>query len=283
MDGVDAAHWLGRVAHRLNQVGLGRLTARGKKLLGRRTLKAEILGFRLRGSLTHREYLAEMRGHKREGFMAELFEEAVSEGDTVVDVGACLGLFTLLAARKSGPDGRVLAVEAHPETYGFLVENIAANGFAERVEAVQRAASDRVGVVRFFLDDTTASSSGMYASSGSAREIAVESSPIDDLVAAPNRLAAVKIDAEGAEVQVLRGMREILRRAPARLRLFAECNPELLERAGESTETLVAELAKAGFVPRLIDEARHELVAFDGDLRDAAYVNLLCDRAATPA
>lgn len=276
MDRVAATYWLGRVAHLLNRLGLKGVTSRARVLFEGRQLEAEMLGFRLRASVRHRAYLAEMRAGRRERFMVELFEQSAREGDLVVDVGACLGLFTLVAARRVGLNGHVLAFEANPETYPLLLQNIELNGFADRVQAMNRAVSDRGGSAAFFLNDAAASSSSMFPPDTRSRQTIVERCAIDEFVSTPDRLGLVKIDAEGAEVEVLRGMRETLRRAPPHLRLFAECNPALLERAGASTGALLAELDAAGLSAQLIDERDGVLRPFTGDLAGEAYANLLC-------
>ena len=54
-------------------------------------------------------------------------------GDTVIDVGANVGYYTLLAARKVGPRGKVVAFEPDPESFSFLKRNVKANGFTNVV------------------------------------------------------------------------------------------------------------------------------------------------------
>ena len=76
-------------------------------------------------------------------------------GDAVVDVGANVGTLTLTAAALVGASGTVWAIEAHPQTFRFLRENVALNGFTN-VIAVQAAAAEERGTLRFSdgrLDD----------------------------------------------------------------------------------------------------------------------------------
>jgi precorrin-6B methylase 2 len=72
------------------------------------------------------------------------FHTLVQPGDRVVDVGAHVGYFTLLAARLCGPNGRVFAFEPHPDNFRLLERNIRENG-AENVTAVRKAVADRAG------------------------------------------------------------------------------------------------------------------------------------------
>ena len=68
----------------------------------------------------------------------ELFKQAVKEGDTVVDLGANIGYFSLLAARIVRERGRVFAFEPEPKNYSYLVKNIKLNNY-DNIEALQKA------------------------------------------------------------------------------------------------------------------------------------------------
>jgi FkbM family methyltransferase len=73
---------------------------------------------------------------------------ALRAGDVVIDVGASVGVFALLAERSGA--ARVLALEPHPENAAFLARNLAANR-ANRVEVVQCALADRAGTARLHV------------------------------------------------------------------------------------------------------------------------------------
>jgi FkbM family methyltransferase len=90
------------------------------------------------------------RGHERA--MARHFARAVRPGMTVVDAGAYLGYFTLLAANRVGRRGRVHAFEPHPESFRALQENVRANRFEDRVTAVPVALDDRSEIRRLRLE-----------------------------------------------------------------------------------------------------------------------------------
>lgn len=89
------------------------------------------------------------------------FERILRPGLTVVDVGANIGLYTALAARAVGPAGRVIALEPEPETFGFLMQTIAANAFTN-VEPHQLAASAAPGAARLFRNPDNRGDSRLY-------------------------------------------------------------------------------------------------------------------------
>ena len=128
------------------------------------------------------------------------FAELVKPGAVVYDIGAHVGFYTLLAATRVGPRGRVVAFEPLPRNLAFLRMHVSMNGMTNVViQAV--AVADHHGIQRF--DDSAGPSEGHLAAEGS---LVVECVTLDELVASgeipPPDL--IKIDVEGAELMVLR-------------------------------------------------------------------------------
>ncbi len=133
-------------------------------------------------------------------------------GDTVVDAGAFIGRHTLAYARDVGPRGRVIAVEPHPENFRLLQRNVRANGY-QNVTCVPCALSNFTGQSRLAYDRETSTSA--LATAGS-RTVSVRVRTLDDLLAEcqVSRVDLMKIDVEGAEVDVLRGAKKTLAAQP---------------------------------------------------------------------
>lgn len=137
-----------------------------------------------------------------------VFASTVRAGDTVFDIGANVGFFTLLSATLVGASGRVIAFEPLPRNISFLTRNLAINGVANTT-LIEAAVSDRPG--RAFLEVATNPSMGTLAERG----LPVEVVALDDLMEKgllplPD---VMKIDVEGAESRVLLGARTLLRTA----------------------------------------------------------------------
>jgi FkbM family methyltransferase len=162
----------------------------------------------------------------------------VSRGDTVYDVGANLGYVAMSLAKQVGPTGTVIAFEPLPQNLELLRENIANNRLAN-IEVFDVAVSDQLGeaVIRVAGNLSTASLI-WHKSDTSAVPIEVKTIAIDDLVADKNLALPtfVKIDVEGAEALVLRGMRRTVTKA--RPVLFVECS----EAGREETWHLLSDL-----------------------------------------
>ncbi len=167
---------------------------------------------------------------------ARVIEALLAPGDTAVDVGANFGYFTVLAARAVGPEGRVIAFEPLPAMRRELEENVALNRIANcRVRA--EAVSDRAGTARLFegpAGNPGLSSLRALADSGPALEVGTVT--LDGALPADESVALVKIDVEGAELKVLRGMAGLVERR--RPDVVLEVTDRFLREMGDSAEAL---------------------------------------------
>lgn len=135
-----------------------------------------------------------------------LFEQRVKPGDVVLDLGAHIGYYTLLAAGLAGPSGRVFAFEPHPRNAWYLRQHVRMNRCGN-VEVVEQAAYDRTGTERF--DPGSGTGTGRVSRRG---PISIRAVRLDDFVAERDVVpTVVKIDVEGGERAVLDGGAEVLR------------------------------------------------------------------------
>ncbi len=148
----------------------------------------------------------------------------VKSGDTVYDIGANIGYVSLSLAKQVGPKGSVIAFEPLPRNVDLLRKNIEINKLSN-ITLLDLAASDKCGeaVIRLAENPSTASMV-WHRNNPSATEIVVRAIAIDDLVKAGelNYPRFVKIDVEGAEGAVLRGMRRTI--TSSQPVLFVECS-----------------------------------------------------------
>ena len=159
-------------------------------------------------------YLA---GCPEEG-MNQVLAEHLRPGDCFYDVGAHIGFYSLIAARVTGQGGRVITFEPDPENAETIQENAARNRFAH-VEVFCKAVSDSDGTVRFYqpVHDDFSRMSGMMIVEDlpGIRPSEVHPCPavsLDTFCSAHREPDLLKIDVEGAEVQVLEGAKRLLAR-----------------------------------------------------------------------
>jgi FkbM family methyltransferase len=132
------------------------------------------------------------------------------QGDNFVDVGAHIGRYSMMAAKRIGNLGRVIAIEAHPETFELLKKNMALNGF-HNVTTVNSVVSSQKGKAKLYLDGHdsgfTVYTTIMINRTKTEKFLEVEANTLDNILNENNvqRVNYAKIDVEGAELEVLRG------------------------------------------------------------------------------
>lgn len=188
----------------------------------------------------------------------DVLRRLIQPGMVVADVGANIGLLTLVMAWATGPGGRVIAFEPEAVPRSNLEKMKHLNGLSW-VEVRDQAVGERAGRLTFHVSDIIGHSS-LYAlpDAEEARTVEVEVVRLDD-VAPAKRLDVVKIDVEGAELDVLAGMKSVIAKNPD-LAIVAEFGPEHLKRVGQTPAQWFKAFGDAGFTPYLIDETRGDCV-----------------------
>jgi FkbM family methyltransferase len=171
-----------------------------------------------------------------------VFVSHLREGMTVMDVGANLGLYSLLISRAIGLSGKVYAFEPVPEIFARLKEHIALNN-ATNVIPVPVALSDEKGTAKMSVKGGL--SSLFRRISDEFVEVQVER--LDDFVEREKieRVDAIKIDVEGAELKVIRGADKTIRRDKPIL--MAEFYSVTLQAAGTTPEELFETIVSYGY------------------------------------
>lgn len=183
----------------------------------------------------------------------DVLRRLIQPGMTVADVGANIGLLTLLMAWATGPGGKVVAFEPEAIPRSNLEKMKHLNGLSW-VEVRDQAVGEQAGRLTFHVSDIIGHSS-LYAlpEAEEARTVEVEVVRLDD-VAPAKRMDVVKIDVEGAELDVLAGMSGVIAKNPD-LAIVAEFGPEHLKRVGQTPAQWFKAFADAGFKAYIIDEA----------------------------
>ena len=131
-------------------------------------------------------------------------------GETVIDLGAHLGVFTVVMARLVGPNGRVFSFEPTRQTRPALEETVRLNGCDAIVEVHGEAVAGATGMAVFYDTGDLVSNANSLVHTGRSRQgLKVPTIRLDDFVAERRiSVACLKIDVEGAELELLRGARQ---------------------------------------------------------------------------
>jgi FkbM family methyltransferase len=191
-----------------------------------------------------------LRSGAYEPHLTAVFERHCRPGMTVVDVGANLGYFSLLASHLVGPSGRVVALEPNSENCRLLVSSLRLGGITN-VELFPVAADEAPGWAYYA---THVGSNGGLVDDGdllSRFGVVVPTLRLDDLVDA--KVDFLKMDVEGAEGRVVQGATQIIEKD--RPIVTTELKEEMLQRvSGRSVADYLGYFGDLGYLPTLLDK-----------------------------
>jgi FkbM family methyltransferase len=171
---------------------------------------------------------------KEPGTLAWIRTE-VKRGQVVYDIGANIGVYTILAARQAGPNGKVYAFEPHAANFTRLIDNVIRNNLQDVVIPCSVALDAEAGFSHFNYDSANAGTSNSQFSAASGATVPNQGSEIAELKYASTidrlmefgRIASphhIKIDVDGNEYRILRGMARLLGSPTAPLTIQVELN-----------------------------------------------------------
>lgn len=169
-------------------------------------------------------------------------------GDRVIEVGANVGYYTLAMGTAIGPTGRLDAFEANPQMARLLRRSLACDARLVGVTLHEQIVADRAGVMPFYVSDSHAGA-GNLAEHGwrmgeDTQVVEREAVRLDDVFAGQS-IDFIRIDTEGAEILILNGALELLRRS-ATIKLCIEWSIGMMSARGD-LPALVAALEAMGF------------------------------------
>lgn len=237
-------------------------------------------------SWVHRLMRDQVTAHGYEPGTWALMHAILREGDTVIDVGAHIGVFSCLAAALVGPTGHVTAFEPDPVNFSRLAYHKRENQL-DQLELHRAVIGDAPGLVNFYVNADNDGGHCLWepgAHGFNEKTRAQQRSPVrmiqtrlDDYALSPK---LIKIDTEGAELRVLRGAERLLDTAllfkPAPF-VIAECNGFGLSQLGDSEPALVEFMESRAYTAhRILDDAPFTRPRNAADAVNAQYVyNLL--------
>ena len=218
----------------------------------------------------------------------KIFKDNVKVGDTVVDLGANIGYFTLILAKLVGPTGKVFAFEPDPRNLTLLKKNIEYNNY-KNVIIVPKAVSNVNDKCTLYVGQKTFGQNKIYKPKKTRTQKFVptdsETIRLDDFFKANNlldKISFIKMDIEGAEVLALSGMKKILK-LNKNIKIFTEVEISYLEDAGSSYDQFIDLLTENNFTLSLADNRSETLIKVNSSqlekiLNDEGSVNILCVR-----
>lgn len=172
----------------------------------------------------------------------------ITEGDSVIDIGANNGYLSCYLARLVGMTGHVYAIEPASQELHALLRNLQVNGH-ENVTCSQLLLGESAGIERLWLSSTNLGRHSLYPANATGTtgsepvRITIADQYMDE-VGVPDRVDLVKIDVEGAECSVLRGASRVLQRTQ---NVWVEIWPAGVQAAGDDPWEIIEILTEHGF------------------------------------
>ena len=190
-----------------------------------------------------------------------LFPLLLRQGDQYLDIGANIGMTTMMASVLIGREGKGLAFEPNPEVFARLKRHIDLNHISN-IELIPVALSSEEAEVSLFVPSRFSGYGSLTAAPGvSGRSFMIRTtrgiSYLDSLDS--TKATIIKIDVEGFEVKALSGIEDFLERPE--VVILSEVSVDLLQRAGDSPEALFELLRKHEFQPFTFELRRGRLRA----------------------
>lgn len=215
-----------------------------------------------------------------------LIQRYLKPHDVFIDIGANLGLHTLAAARAMQGKGRIFAFEPFEPTQRLLAESIRINEFTSIVEIHQAAVSNRAGRKTLYLGGSSGHHSlyKIAQSSGALLQtVDVPLVKLSDIVPESISVSLIKIDVEGAELDVLDGAKSLIASKPS-IAMIVEFGFAHLQRTGHTTQDWLAAFKNLGFEFRAVNAHTGQLEAWTEEQLEAVdSVNLFFARPQSEA
>jgi len=188
-----------------------------------------------------------------EKWISNVFLTLVQPGMNVVDIGANIGFYSLLAAKNIGHTGTLTCFEANPELADVAFDNLHINGFTVNSSVINKAVYSEETTLEFNIYEKFLGSSSLWADSrhveayrDEIKKITVETVTLDSYFPAGHKIDFIKIDAEGAEPHILKGAKRILSEN-VDLKIMMEFAPAIIQAAYGSVEQFYYEIKDYGF------------------------------------
>lgn len=229
-------------------------------------------------SLDRLLFLALHRAKLMGGEALRYLPRLVDPGMQVVDVGANLGLYTLLLAHLTGEEGHVFAFEPEPNLFAVLKKNCAENN-AVNVTAFQCAAGESKGRTSFRRAIFNSGNNSLSIGGTDALSVETEVVRLDEVLPV-QAVQFIKLDVQGHELAALNGMQRLLA-STADLRVLCEFWPAGLRKAGATPELLFQFFRDRDFLVYELEERPRPLnsaASLVSKLRGNRYTNILASR-----
>ena len=218
---------------------------------------------------------------------SKIMEEKIEMGNIVVDVGANIGLHTLNMARIVGNTGQVFAFEPDPSNFEILKKNVKINNY-KNIILEQKAVGDKHGRTTLYQSDHPGKHRIFPQTEQAKSQVQVELTNLDNYFDSDmiDKINFIKIDVEGLEFSVLKGMKNILKNSK-KIKILFEFMPENTMEVGFTPIELLNYLTSNDFKLYCMDDKtkkllyvsnNEEILRLCSTTNNTISRNLLCEK-----
>lgn len=219
-----------------------------------------------------------------EKFESQLIRKNLKSGMTVVDIGANIGYYTVMAAELVGEKGKVIAFEPNPESFLTLLKNIETNHL-KNAEGYNLAITNSSGPSLLYVSLENRGDNRLYASPTNKISVKIETTTLDAFADkhSLSKIDFIKMDIQGSEGLAVLGMRRVFELNP-HLKLFTEFWPMSISKTGKEPADFLRTLAESGFSLYNINrkngslESISDFDSFTKRFSGREFANLYCEK-----
>ena len=214
----------------------------------------------------------------REPLQTNLVKQLIKPGMTVADIGANLGYYVLIEASIVGESGKIYAIEPVPSNYEILKKNVYKNNYQSIVETHLCAIGDTCEVSKMAMT-TSSNFSTMFLNEeemsdwmkkqlkvSTEKILEVETLTLDKFLVGKRPIDFVRMDVEGYEGKIIKGMSNTAKNSRNRLQMFIEIHPGVFENSKATLAELIQDLTDMGLrVKFIVNTEGTELLEFSED------------------
>lgn len=220
----------------------------------------------------------------REPAATRYFLNDMEDGMTFLEVGANIGYYTLLELKNS-KNSKVIAFEPNPYNVEILKKNIEINGFgSRRIKIEELGVGDKNENMKFYIYEYSNASS-MIKRDGMKEEITVKVIRLDDYIT--EKIDYLRMDTEGFEMNIIKGMKNILSGDLAPRKMFIEVHPKEISANGASIDEFLSLIKSYGYrLKKMIYQSsdicsgREKFAVFDNEkefVKNPKYYEKACN------
>jgi FkbM family methyltransferase len=168
----------------------------------------------------------------REQQLKLILEKEVKEGDTIIDLGANLGYYTLMLWKLAGEDGKIYALEPSPGNFEILKKNLLLNNVGNVVECFHLAGGEKPSKQKLYISEMSNTNTfirDLYHSGNRSVGITenfeiVDTIDMTSFIKGKRKIDLIRMDIEGYEVEVFEGLRQAIENGSFSGKIVFECH-----------------------------------------------------------